>query len=287
MTFKATTAILATAPFLFATASFAGDGAAKQVDDDFIAQQRATLAATTKDAGFGPQAPRDIESPDGTNTNAFQAAPPYTQMNLCNIHFHDGAEHRGGQFTSYIGNGDGKGYGTGFKYSGELTAEELTPVDYSIGSEKKSKLQPGDTIEQHYVHTTAQITPGPTLGACLSDAIMNPQLRVETQVFVIVNDDTAASLVELNKVAKVNGFYQAPNMPQTTGDPIQYSGSTTGPSYNETGSPLQVSWSVRPGVIKVSASSVAEWLKGNEFDEDHGHGVRNLVKNPSLLSPIN
>ena len=30
-------------------------------------------------------------------------------------------------------------------------------------------LEPGDTIEVHYVHSTAQVEPGPTLGACLSD----------------------------------------------------------------------------------------------------------------------
>lgn len=64
----------------------------------------------------------------------------------------------------------------------------------------------------------------------------------------------------------------------------KYAGSTTGPSYNEKGSPLQASWSVRPDVMKVSIKSVAKWLEGNAFDEDHAHGVRNLVVNPALLS---
>ena len=63
-------------------------------------------------------------------------------------------------------------------------------------------------------------------------------------------------------------------------------GSTTGPSYNEAGSPIQVSWSVRPRVAKVNIGSVAQWCEGNVFNEDHAHGVRNLVVNTKLLSPI-
>lgn len=256
------------------------------VGDDVISAQRAALAAATDGAGFGPQAPRDLGTAAGDNTNAFGLSPPSNEMHLCNIHFHEGAEHRGGQFTTFAGNGDGKGYGSGYLYDGDLTEAETTPVDFAIGTSEHSSLVPGDTIEQHYVHTTAQITPGPTLGSCLQDNIMNPQLRVETVVFVIVNDDSAADMVELNTVEMVDGFWQAPNLPMGLGDTIEYAGSTTGPSYNEKGSPLQVSWSVRPQVMKVSATSVAKWLEGNQFDEDHAHGVRNLVQNPALLSPI-
>lgn len=271
---------------LFAFSGTVALAASDAVDDSVIEAQRAALAASTDGAGFGPQAPRDIDSAAGTNVNAFQPAPAYTQMHLCNIHFHEGAEHRGGQFTTYAGNGDGKGYGTGFLFDGELTEAELAPVDYDIGEDKHGMIKPGSTLEQHYVHTTAQITPGPTLGSCLNENIMNPQLRVETQVFVVVNDDSAADMVELNKVEMVDGFWQAPNLRNDTGSPVQYSGSTTGPSYNEKGSPLQVSWSVRPEVIKVSAKSVAAWLSGNEFDEKYAHGVRNLVVNQALLSKI-
>ncbi|MCP5079377.1 MAG: hypothetical protein GY951_15140, partial [Psychromonas sp.] len=61
-------------------------------------------------------------------------------------------------------------------------------------------------------------------------------------------------------------------------------GSTTGPGYNEKASPYQVTWSVRPNVAKVSIESVGKWLEGNLFNEDHAHGVRNLVTNPDLLS---
>lgn len=46
-------------------------------------------------------------------------------MNLCNIHFHKNAEHKGGEFTKYAGNGDGNGFQSGYKYSGKLSAFEL------------------------------------------------------------------------------------------------------------------------------------------------------------------
>lgn len=105
-------------------------------------------------------------------------------------------------------------------------------------------------------------------------------------MFVLVNDAKAADFATLTQVGQVRGYHQAMNIPRNTGKPVQYAGSTTGPSYNEKGSPLQVSWSVRPRVMKVNAASVGEWCKGNSFKEDHAHGVRNLVVNEKLLSRI-
>lgn len=259
---------------------------AKITSDDMIASQRAALAENTDGAGFGPQSPRDLDSNVGSNNRAFNVAPSYSEMNLCNIHFHENAEHKGGQFTTYAGNGDGKGSNTGFVYNGTLSKDELEPIEGEICAGKHGDLAPGDTIEIHYVHSSANVTPGPTLGSCLSESIMNPQLRVEGQVYVLVNDKTAADFSTLTEMGERNGYQQALNIPSTTGTPIQYAGSTTGPSYNEAGSPLQVSWSVRPEVMKVDISSVGEWCKDNIFNEDHAHGVRNLVKNPALLSEI-
>lgn len=256
----------------------------EMVSDETIETQRANLASNTAGMGYGPQSPRDIDTLEGSNKIKFGTAPAYQEMNLCNIHFHKFAEHKGGEFTAYAGNGNGKGFLTGFKYAGELSAAETAEVDYEICPSEKGALYPGDTIELHYVHSSAPITPGPTLGACLSEKNGNPQLRVEAQVYVVVSDDSAADFAQLTEVGVVDGYQQALNIPSDTGEPIQYAGSTTGPSYNEKASPLQVSWSVRPQVKKVSAASVAEWCKGNVFNEDHGHGVRNLVINPDLLS---
>jgi hypothetical protein len=256
------------------------------VSDQTISEQRHMLAASTDDAGFGPQSPRDINSAAGDNHRAFEAAPAYTEMNLCNIHFHENAEHKGGEFTTYAGNGDGHGYGTGFKYNGHLSDSEMADVGIEIGMTEHGSLVPGDTIEVHYVYSTSKVAPGPTLGSCFTEAITNPQLRVETQVYVLVNDTKALDFGDLAKIGVVDGLNQAMGIPSNTGAPIQYAGSTTGPGYNEKGSPLQVSWSVRPQVAKVNILTVGTWLEGNVFDEDHAHGVRNLVTNTDLLSSI-
>jgi len=221
MNTKYTLSLAAASVTALVAGAVVADGHGKAVADEVIAQQRAALAAATAGAGFGPQAPRDIDSAEGSNPRVYESAPHYTDMNLCNIHFHEGAEHRGGEFTTYAGNGDGKGHGTGFLYSGKLSEGERKPLAKPVGmGEKHRGLNAGDTIEVHYVHTTAQVTPGPTLGACLSDAIMNPQLRVETQVYVLVNDSTALDFTELAAVGEVNGYYQALNIPNDTGTPV-------------------------------------------------------------------
>lgn len=259
---------------------------AQTVSDNVISEQRKNLARETRGEGYGPQSPRDIEQYYGLNQRVFAKAPVRSQMNLCNIHFHKGAEHKGGQFTTYAGNGNGAGLGTGYLYNGELSAQQQAPLSAKVCAAKGEGLQSGDTIEVHYVFSTAAVEPGATLGACLADETMNPQLRVEAQVMVLANDENAPNFERLAQVSEVNGYYQAPNIPSDTGVPVEYSGSTTGPSYNEKGSPLQVSWSVRPGVTLVNAASVGEWCEDNEFEEDHAHGVRNLVVNPELLSTI-
>ena len=259
---------------------------AKGLSDATVAEQRAQLHKNTDGKGYGPQSPRDIDNKAGSNLRTFGFAPNRTEMNLCNIHFHKNAEHKGGDYTTYAGNGNGDGVDTGFVYDGELSESQKKPVAEKICSGKGSPLKVGDTIEVHWVHTSAQIEPGPTLGACLSDSTMNPALRVEGQVFVLANDPTALDFNQVAKVAHINGYSQAPNIPSDTGVPVEYLGSTTGPSYNEKASPLQVSWSMRPQTAALDISSLGKWCNENIFDEDYAHGVRNLVVNPALLSPI-
>ncbi|MDQ6992812.1 MAG: delta-class carbonic anhydrase [Mariprofundus sp.] len=258
------------------------------VADSVIAEQRTALAESTEGKGFGPQSPRDIDAIAGSNKRLFDAAPAYTAMNLCNIHFHKNAEHKGKDFSTYAGNGNGEGYQSGYKYSGELTKNEQKKYHHKVCNSTHSTLNVGDTIEVHYVHSTAQVIPGKGLGSCLSEAIKNPQLRVETQVYVLVNDKHALDFNKLTAYGKAaSGLYQATGIPSNTGVPVQYEGSTTGPGYDEKGSPFQVTWSVRPHVAKVNIATVGKWCEGNNFKEDHGHGVRNLVVNPDLLSQIN
>lgn len=256
------------------------------VGDEVIAKQRAALAAATGNLGYGPQSPRDIDAVEGENLRSFGPAPAVTKMALCDIHFHENAEHKGGQFTTFAGNGDGSGNGTGFKYDGTLTEAELAPIDVTVGKSEHGDLIPGDTIEIHFVYSTAKAKIGNGLGTCLSDAIGNPQLRVESVVAVLVSDG-GSDFTVMADFKEINGLNQTPNLPNNLGEPVMYAGSTTGPGYNEKASPYQVTWNVRPSVVKLDILSVNAWLKDNPFGESHAHGVRNLVKNPFLLSRIN
>lgn len=264
----------------------------ENVSDSFIANQRAELANSLT-GNEGSQSPRDIDSLTGNNTKVTVTAEPFTNMNLCDIHFHKGTEHKGGEFTKYAGNGNGEGYGTGYEYnySDQLTPEELAPYTFKEQSEH-NPLYPGDTIEVHYVYSdNEEAYLGNGLGTCFGNVAegTQPSLRVEAEVYVLVNDNTAQDFNILNKITtEANGFHQAANIPDPSGTTaVHYEGSTTGPGYDETVSPYQVSWTVHTHVTKVNIGTVETWLEHNDFNETHAHGVRNLVLNPELLSPIN
>lgn len=236
--------------------------------------------------GAGPQTPRDIDNLSGENKRIFSIAPKSTEMNLCNIHLHTNAEHKAKDFSIYAGEGD-QGHGGGYQcgMSKSLSEAELKApaVNHCKG------IKPGDTIEVHWVHSACDVKPGKGLGSCLNDACANPNLRVETQVFTVVND---ASALDFNTMTydghTANGYHQPKTLPTSTGKSVEFLGSTTGPKYTgEKCSPLQVTWAVRPQCAKVDINSLSKWCEGNVFEEDHAHGVRKLVVNPKLLSEIN
>ncbi|TMO66480.1 delta-class carbonic anhydrase [Pseudoalteromonas aurantia] len=233
--------------------------------------------------GYGPQTPRDIDNLLGENKRVFSKAPASEHINLCNIHFHKNAEHKAKDFSVFAG--DSKYGGYQCNATSTLTAAELKAPKGKVCK----NVKPGDTIEVHWVHSSCDVTPGKGLGSCLSDKCANPQLRVETQVFMVVNDENAFDFNDLDYDSNmVNGYHQAKHIPNTTGKPVEFLGSTTGPSYTEQQcSPLQVTWSVRPACAKIDINSLATWCENNEFEEDHAHGVRQLVTDPKLLSPIN
>ncbi|MBU4500681.1 MAG: cadmium carbonic anhydrase [Gammaproteobacteria bacterium] len=240
--------------------------------------------------GFGPQTPRDLDSRKGENKRVFTLAPSYKKMNLCNIHFHENAEHRAKDFSIYAGDGDGHGYESGYQcnMSRTLSQAELAPTAAPICKGEHGELKPGDTIEVHWVYSSCDIKPGKGLGSCLSASCSNPELRVETQVFTVVNDPKALNFNTLDYDGNVvDGYHQAKSLPGNTGKPIEFMGSTTGPGYSDqTCSPLHVTWSIRPKCAKVDINTVGKWCEQNAFGEDHAHGVRKLVVNPKLLSPI-
>ncbi|MBE9635467.1 delta-class carbonic anhydrase [Salipiger mangrovisoli] len=234
--------------------------------------------------GFGPQTPRDIGNPFGRNPVSFGLAPPPEELNLCNIHTHTNAEHLGPGFSVYAGPDE---HG-GFKCAGSvsLSAAELSRPS---GGARFEGVEPGDTIEVHWVYSSCDVTPGPGLGACLSEACSNPELRVESQVFLVVNDANALDFRDFIYLGTMrNGRYQARDLPSGTGTPVVFRGSTTGPSYSQqVCSPLQVTWSVRPRCARLDISTLDAWAAmGNVFEESHSHGVRRLVTAPALLSQI-
>ncbi len=235
--------------------------------------------------GFGPQTPRDIGNTYGSNPVSFGLAPPPEEMTLCNIHTHTNAEHLGPGFSIYAGPEENGG----FECAGSsgLSAAELTRP---AGSPARFEgVEPGDTIEVHWVHTSCDVTPGPGLGSCLSESCANPELRVEAQVFLVVNDPNALDFRDFIYLGTMrNGRHQARDLPSGTGTPVVFRGSTTGPSYSQQiCSPLQVTWSVRPRCARLDIATLDAWAAmGNVFEESHSHGVRRLVTAPSLLSQI-
>ena len=232
--------------------------------------------------GYGPQTPRDIDQLSGANQRMFSLAPGANEMNLCNIHFHNNAEHKAEAFSLFAG--DDKYGGYRCKMSEHLSKAELKQPKHDICN----GLKAGDTIEVHWVHSSCEVKPGAGLGSCLSEQCANPDLRVETQVFTLVNDNAAANFNDFDYSHDMGAsFHQAKAIPSNTGAPVVFAGSTTGPSYTqETCSPLQVTWSVRPQCAKLDINSLGQWCKSNVFDEDHAHGVRQLVIHPDLLSNI-
>ncbi len=247
----------------------------------------ATETVVDAEAGLcldaGPQTPRDISNPEGLNTVTFPLAPPASEMNLCNIHTHTNAEHKGPGFSVFVDDTDNGGYAC--NDAANLSDAELAPAPGAYEG-----VKPGDTIEVHWVHTTCpNATPGATLGACIPEGCEDPLFRVEAQTFLVVNDGDALNFMDMVYGGnQVNGLHQAKLIPTNTGAPVLFRGSTTGPSYTQQScSPFQVTWNVRPQCAKLDINSLHAWAEsGNVFEETKSHGVRQLVTAPELLAPI-
>ena len=251
-------------------------------DQDAVADAAAEPATNELCVDMGPQTPRDIASVAGLNTEAFALAPQASEMNLCNIHTHTNAEHKGPGFGVFVSNADDGGYAC--NETPGLSEAELAPASGAYQG-----VEPGDTIEVHWVHTSCDATPGEGLGACVPEACSDPLLRVEAQVFLVVNDPGALDFATMAYGGNVvDGRHQAKSIPSDTGDAVLFRGSTTGPSYDQSNcSPARVTWNVRPACAKLDIGSLHRWAdEGNVFNETKSHGVRQLVTAPELLSPI-
>ena len=109
--------ILVTLSLLLSSLSFAGAGA--------------------EDGGLcldaGPQTPRDITSTYGENQVRFPVAPPANEMNLCNIHTHTNAEHKGPGFNVFVSDKDDGGYACN-------AASSLTEAELAMYEQTKAKV---------------------------------------------------------------------------------------------------------------------------------------------------
>lgn len=230
---------------------------------------------------YGPQTPRDITDKRGANPRAFALAPAPTGMNLCNVHFHAGAEHKGPAFKVPLGD-------AGFKCNDTAKLSPAELKDDSHGGHGACHgVKPGDTIEVHWVFSSCDVAPGKDLAACSSESCANPTLRVESQVFLLVNSDKALKFSDFDYGGAGKGGFHQPKKLPSGGTPVVFRGSTTGPKYTEQAcSPLQVTWSVRPTCAKLDINSLHHWCEHNVFQENHGHGVRKLVTEPVLLDKI-
>lgn len=222
--------------------------------------------------GSGPQSPRDIDSMAGLNSALFSKAPALKNMNLCNVHFHRNAEHKSKRYSNFVS--DGKHSGWACK---KPTVSRLN--DKHAAFKGCTGIAEGDTVEVHWVYTSCETKPagvktlGKGLAACMTTLCANPQLKVESQVFTLKKNGD----FKFNKNGAVSINDRS----------VSYNGSTTGPSYSGNHcSPLQVSWNVRKSCRSLDINSFAKWCSDNKYGENHAHGVRALVKNKKLLSPI-
>jgi len=98
---------------LFSTASYAAESSSAAT-----APQSGEICQ-----GYGPQTPRDIDNKSGSNSVTFDLDTSSADMNLCNIHFHNNAEHKAKAFSILAGEGDSQGYQCGI--SKTLSEAEL------------------------------------------------------------------------------------------------------------------------------------------------------------------
>ena len=226
---------------------------------------------TTSCERVSPQSPRDITNPAGTNPVRFsKALLPITQMRLCDIHFHKPAEHK---IPATIPTSP-----AGFVCAAKAAPSAPPQAAGEAGHAGCQGVQAGDTIEVHWVYTTCNVDPAPTLNSCFSANCINPQIRAEAQVFRLVSTGQGQDW-------QASGYSQYP--PPAGSRTVEYLGSTTGDAYDDQKcSPFQVLFKVRPNCLPLTLASLNRWCDDNPYDEDHPHGVRKLVTNPALLSRI-
>ena len=181
----------------------------------------ATSSGDLKCSKAGPQSPRDIGEKAGSNPVTFDFAPDTTKMNLCNIHFHEAAEHKASGYSRLTGEGDHQGWACG-------DADGPTGERHSGVGPGCKGIALGDTVEVHWVYTSCDTGPGSGLGNCVSCPEEGRTLRVEGRVFRLTEDGADFADFDYDEGSSPA---QPKALPAAT-ELVQYLGSTTGPSFN-------------------------------------------------------
>ena len=121
-------------------------------------------------------------------------------------------------------------------------------------------VEPGDTIETHWVHTSCEATPGEGLGACVPEACSNPLLRVEAQVFLVVNDPDALDFATMTYGGNiVDGRHQAKDdsVDDRRAGVVSRLNDRAVIRSNANVRKARVTWNVRPRCAKLDINSLA------------------------------
>ena len=159
-------------PLLSIVCLLALGGLGCRAESEPAADETSTEAAVPEPAECGPQSPRDISRPEGTNS---VPVPDGETPNLCNVHFHEPIEH------------------AGFSETPEVEAAPGDPVCESV--------ETGDEVEFHWVYTNCELaeTPEEGLDNCVCDRD-DLVLRVYAQAYVVGAEGVAPSQPESDLV---------------------------------------------------------------------------------------
>jgi len=212
----------------------------------------------------GPQSPRDLAVAGGTNRLPVPGdgtRPP----RLCNVHFHRPAEHAGIAECPAVASEGGGGAAAGVCGSGE-----------------HRPVRAGEEIEAHWVYTSCPEPPEPRPG--LDNCVCGSQEGPDPMVLMVLG---RAYLVSPDGTSGA-----ADRLAEPAGVLARYGGSTTGPSYSGGGpddprpcSPARVQWAMDRRCLALQVSALGEWCRTNPWNEDHAHGLRDVIEREDWLSP--
>lgn len=218
-------------------------------------------------------------------------------LKLTNLHYHLGAEHK------FVGEYDdpteSEKYDAALKDKNKLDQDKPDAGDghrpgfmCKASSTKAGQKTPGGngeygkTYEFHFVYSTAgDDTLVANLGKAAGQDVTgrfqgNPMIVVQARVFVIDDSGTGAS----GGSASVDEDVKVPTNPVKLENAVMYTGSTTGPKYNnKCCSPYVITWHVQTTCNRISAAAFDKLVA--QDNDGHMHGSRWLLDKELVVKP--